>query len=455
MTSQHWAVVGAGVLGLELARRLRNEGHAVTVLEAAPEVGGLAATWKIGGITWDKHYHVILLSDLYTQKLLTDLGLQDKFVGVETKTGFYTDGQLYSMSNTVEFLKFPPLSLISKLRLGGTIFLASRIKNWKKLEPIRVADWLERWSGKTTTDKIWRPLLRSKLGESYRETSAAFIWATIARMYAARRSGLKKEMFGYVRGGYAVVLREFANSLMKRGVNIYTKAPVKQIRATSYGVELTMKDGQTAPYDRVVVTLPTQVISNLVPALSDDEHKQLNAVKYQGIVCASVLLKRPLDKFYVTNITDEGIPFTAVIEMSALVDKAEFAGHSLVYLPKYVDPSDPIFTETDDSIRARFVAALQKMYSHFTPDDVLEFQVSRVKNVFAISTLNYSETVPAFTTSMPDVFIVNSAQIANGTLNVNETLALAERAMPELLKPCENSNAWGSKQQLAASSARV
>ena len=28
-------------------------------------------------------------------------------------------------------------------------------------------------------------------------------WATIQRIYAARNSGLKKEMFGYVRGGYA------------------------------------------------------------------------------------------------------------------------------------------------------------------------------------------------------------------------------------------------------------
>jgi hypothetical protein len=44
--------------------------------------------------------------------------------------------------------------------------------------------------------RIWLPLLKSKLGDNYRITSASFIWATIARMYAARRSGLKREMFG-------------------------------------------------------------------------------------------------------------------------------------------------------------------------------------------------------------------------------------------------------------------
>ena len=55
----------------------------------------------------------------------------------------------------------------------------------------------------------------------------------------------------------------------------------------------------------------------------------MNGVTYQGIVCASVLLRKPLDRFYVTNITDGWVPFTGVIEMPALVDRAEFGGHHL------------------------------------------------------------------------------------------------------------------------------
>jgi protoporphyrinogen oxidase len=114
------------------------------------------------------------------------------------------------MSNSVEFLRFPPLNIVDKVRLGATIFYASRVKDWSRLEKIAVSDWLRRLSGKRNFEKIWLPLLRSKLGESYRRTSAAFIWATIARMYAARRTGLKKEMFGYVPGGYARVLEKYS-----------------------------------------------------------------------------------------------------------------------------------------------------------------------------------------------------------------------------------------------------
>src|SRR5205085_2915832 len=145
----------------------------------------------------------------------------------------YTDGRLYSMSNSVEFLRFPPLGLLDKIRLGATIFYASKVKNWRRLERIPVADWLESWSGRRTTQKIWLPLLRAKLGENYRHASAAFIWAIIARMYAARKTGLKKEMFGYVRGGYGRILDRYAAILRMAGVTVRTGTPISAIRRTA------------------------------------------------------------------------------------------------------------------------------------------------------------------------------------------------------------------------------
>jgi hypothetical protein len=54
--------------------------------------------------------------------------------------------------------------------------------------------------------------------------------------------------------------------------------------------------------------------------------------------------------------------------------------------------------------------------------------VARAREVQAISTLDYSRALlPPLETSVDRIYVVNSAQIAYGTLNVNETLALAER----------------------------
>jgi hypothetical protein len=66
------------------------------------------------------------------------------------------------------------------------------------------------------------------------------------------------------------------------------------------------------------------------------------------------------------------------------------------------------------------------MIPGFRRDDVLAFRISRVPAVFPIPTLSYSEHLPALAASMPGLYLVSSANIVNGTLNVNETVQLAE-----------------------------
>ena len=424
-TPQHWAVLGGGILGMTLALRLSQQGHRVTLLEARPNLGGLADAWKIGEYTWDRHYHVTLMSDMYARELLKDLNLEDQMQWVETKTGFFTDNQMYSMSNTVEFLKFPPLRMVDKLRLGATIFYAARVSDWKKLENISVGDWLTKLSGRRTFEKMWLPLLRCKLGECWRETSAAFIWATIARMYAARRTGLKKELFGYCRGGYARILDAFTERLLAAGVELKTSAPVRSVYTAIDGRMTVQFTDHDRVFDQVVSTLPTPVMGRLCPELNATEKRLFDGVRYHGIVCASVLLSKSLSPYYVTNITDAGYPFTAVIEMTSLVDKAELGGHALVYLPRYVTPNDELFDRSDAEIEHEFLTGLQRMHPTLSLADVKAFRISRVRHVFALPTLGYSDRLPPIVTSVPGLYSLNSAHIVNGTLNVNETVKLA------------------------------
>ncbi|HEX6962324.1 MAG TPA: NAD(P)/FAD-dependent oxidoreductase [Lacipirellula sp.] len=430
-----WGVIGGGMLGLALARRLAAHGQQVTVLEGAPEIGGLAGAWQIGDIVWDRHYHVTLLSDLRLRELLRELGLESEMRWVETRTGFYTDGQLYSMSNTLEFLRFPPLRLVDKLRLGATIFAASRIKDWQSLERVLVADWLRKWSGERTFRKIWQPLLEAKLGDCYRKTAASFIWATIQRMYAARHSGLKKEMFGYVRGGYARMLERFAEALEAAGVELRTGCRVSSVTAQPDGQVLVETNRGSQWFDRVVLTTPSSVIAQMCPQLGDDERQRHESVEYLGIACASVLLDRPLASYYVTNITDAGLPFTAVIEMTTLVDPQELGGNHLAYLPRYAAADDEAWSWSDHEIEERFLAGLERMYPAFRREQVKAFRISRAKHVMALPTLEYSLRMSPMATAAANVYAVNSAHIVKGTLNVNEVLMLADDAFERVLAP--------------------
>jgi protoporphyrinogen oxidase len=414
---------------MSLALRLAQQNKSVTLFEAAPNLGGLASAWQLGDVMWDRHYHVTLASDTFLRALLREIGLEQEIKWSETRTAFYTDSRFYSLSNTIEFLRFPPLNLIDKLRLGATIFYASRIKDWKSLERILVVDWLQRWSGRRVVERIWLPLLRAKLGELYHETSAAFIWATISRMYAARRAGMKKEVFGHVPGGYARVIDRCAGALRQANVRCRLGQPVQKIYSENGTcVQVELEDGTREVFDHAVVTAAAPLAARICPQLTDSEKCRLNGIRYQGIICASLLLKEPLSDFYITNITEAWVPFTAVIEMSALVGRQNFGGRALVYLPKYVSAETTDFKVSDEELKQRFLNALERMYPKFKRENLLCFQVSRVKYLLPISTLHYSDNLPPISTSIPGVHIVNSAHIVNGTLNVNETLQLAEAA---------------------------
>lgn len=423
------AIIGGGIMGMTVALRLSEKGYAVNLYEASESLGGLTSVWQIDDITWDKFYHVVLLSDTFTRKIIGETGLEDQARWVETKSGFYSGGKLHSMSNLIEFFKFPPINLIDKFRLGLTIFVASRIKDWKRLENISVEKWLRRWSGKNTFNKIWLPLLKSKLGDNYKETSASFIWATIQRMYAARRTGLKKEMFGYVEGGYATILEKFQELLIKKGVEIHISHPIEKIRQVSGEVEVQFKNGKTETFPKVVATIPSCLFAGLSEGLQEVEYKKLNEVQYVGVVCTSLLLRKQISPYYVTNITDEDNPFTGIIEMGALVDKKSFKGHSLIYLPKYVKASDPFFQKSNEEVEKIFLDALFRMYPDLKREDIVAVKTTRAANVFALPTLGYSEKLTEMKTSIEGLYIINSSYITNSTLNVNDTVQLAETAI--------------------------
>ncbi len=63
------------MLGMTLALRLSQQGYDVTIYESADKVGGLTSSWQMDDVIWDKFYHVILMSDLNTRKILTEIGL--------------------------------------------------------------------------------------------------------------------------------------------------------------------------------------------------------------------------------------------------------------------------------------------------------------------------------------------------------------------------------------------
>jgi len=430
----HHGIVGGGLLGLTLAWRLAQAGQRVTVVEAAPALGGLAGAWQIGPVTWDRYYHVIDGRDAALRGLLGEMGLQDEIAWADLRSNFYDGRTLRPLNHVLDYLRLPGLGLADKLRLAATLARAAAVPEPQALETLSAQRWLTDRGGDRNWRVLWRPLLRAKLGANAEHASAAYIVAVIRRFVGGRQGALKIERYGHVRGGYARVLAAMEQRLAAAGVTFLRGCAVQSVQPLPEGGFVIEGGGQALHCDRAVLTCAAPLAARLCPALQRDERARLQALRWQGVVCLSLLLKRPLGGAYLTYITDETLPFTTVIEMTTLVDPAALGGHHLVYLPRYVPVDDALFDVDDATVVAAFTTGLRRMFPDLRDDDVVAARVARARHVLAIATQGYSALVPPMATSLPGLSLVNSAQILNAALSVEETVRLADAAAARLLQ---------------------
>jgi protoporphyrinogen oxidase len=423
-------IIGGGLMGLALAQRISGQGHTVAVFERDRQLGGLATYHDYGPFFWDRFYHCVLPSDTHLIDFLRDIGLGDQLHWARTLTGFYVDQRFYSVSSGMEFLRFPLVGVLGKLRLMLTILYCARLHDWRRLEKIPLEEWLVRTCGRATYEKLWKPLLLAKLGEHYRRVSAVFIWSYIKRLFAARDAAAQREHLGYVSGGYKAVLHRLQGLIQAAGGYIHTGVSVTRVTpATNQGLWVEY-DHRREHYDKVVCTSPVDILQQIAAPEVLRIASAGGTVEYLGVVCMVLVTRKPLIPYYVVNIADQRLPFTGVIGMSNLVSPREFAGCHLTYFPKYVLSDDLWLRQTDAELRTRFVAGLRSMFPDLRMEDVLGVHINRALKVQPLQVLHYSSLVPHVTTAHEDFFVLNTSQFVNCTLNNNEVI----RAVDEFIE---------------------
>ncbi len=447
---------------LELAKQTD---YQITIFEKDGSLGGLSSAYQWEDVCWDRFYHVVLSTDAPLQDFLGQIGVADKVFWRETKAGFYGKGKLVSFSSTWDFIKFPFLSPWSKFRLGLGILRSSRISDPDKLDKIFVRQWLTTMFGRRLYERFWEPLLKSKLGAARERTSAAFIWATINRLFGARESGAQKEKMGHVRGGYRTILDAASVTLTGLGVEVKTDSEVISVESRESNDAGTVSvsyqssnsgAGQTIEkelFDEVVFTIPCPTVLN-----SLNEHVQRNphsywenlaAVEYLSIACVFLVLRRPLSPYYVTNLLDKRLPFTGVIEATNIVSPAEVGGKHIVYLPKYMPREDPMQQWSDEEIFNEFIGGLKSMYPDLSDEDILHRRVFRERYVQPLQEVNYLQRLGGFRSPMPHVYLVNTSMIYHSTLNNNAAVNLGRECAHEI---ANNSPASASPQVVSVDS---
>jgi hypothetical protein len=77
---------------------------------------------------------------------------------------------------------------------------------------------------------------------------------------------------------------------------------------------------------------------------------------------------------------------------------------------------------------------LFRIHPTLTRSEIESIHVFRERFVQPVPTLNYSEQAPTISTSIPHLFVANSTQIVNDTLNNNAMTRIARNACLVLMK---------------------
>ena len=197
-------IIGGGATGLAAAYELTKGGHYAEVFERAPFLGGQASTFEVGGGQLERGYHHLFVSDVDMVELIHELGLGDKLAWLESRVGLFYGGKIWKFSTPTDLLRFKPLSLPQRIKLGIWTLILQKTRDWPKFERVTARDWIIKHMGRRTYEVIWEPLLRGKFGEYYDQVSMAWLWGKIYLRVASRK-GFQKERLGYPMGSFGEV----------------------------------------------------------------------------------------------------------------------------------------------------------------------------------------------------------------------------------------------------------
>ncbi len=433
------AIIGGGIGGLALAYRLAQAGRRITVYERGDRLGGLATFLPYDGVRVDRFYHTILSSDMSMQTLIRETGVADRLHFTATRQGFYDGGKLYPFNTPVDFALFPPLNFFQRFRLGLQIIYAQLERDADRMDRQPVEDWLVRVSGRGVYQKVWKPLLRAKFDSETADVPATYIWSRLRRMMATRQGVTSKEMMCYLEGGYYTLIEALAAACERLGVDIRLRTAIDEIVIADDGAPAGRVTGlkigdQVVPYDAVISTLQSPLLASLIPGAPAAVRELLSRQEYLGVLCPLLILKERLTPYYVLNITDDSIPFTAVVETTNLIDPEHVGGHHLVYLPKYLAPDSALLGWSDDQVRAEWMKHFRRMFPAYEEANIRDFLVQRARYVEPLRPIGTTQDIPPIRLPVAGLYISNSVQVYPDLNNGESITTLASRTAALVLE---------------------
>lgn len=424
------AIIGAGFAGLSAAYDLASAGHEVTVFEAGPQVGGLAAGFRADDWDWplEKFYHHIFQSDAAFLGLINEIGADDLLFFTAPSSGQW-DAKRGSIEigGVVPLLRYPNMPVIDRVRTGAGgawLKLLKVFNRWQQLEQETAEHYIKRLMGANSYRTIWQPVLEGKFGPYTSEVNAAWFWARIAS---------RTFKLGYFRGGFQAIAERLAEAVRVKGGVIHTNNSVRGLHPLAEGWRVV---GETsAQFDVVLATTSPTLLRRLTPALPSAYTARLEQLKSLGAVVLTIALNQSLTNgMYWMNMDKARFPFLALVEHTQMIDRRHYNGQHLVYLGDYLEPSHEYFSLTKDELLARFLPSLALVNPRFKPAWVQAAWLHRETYAQPIVPVGHSAAIPPLNTPLDGLWWASMSQVYPWDRGTNFAVEIGRRAAREIMR---------------------
>ena len=450
------AVIGAGVAGLVAAHRLTDAGHRCDVYERWPGLGGQAATFDAGdGVLLERYYHHLFTSDRHIAALYEELGMPDELEWRSSSVAFFLDGRLWPFVTPQDLLRFRPLSVRSRLRMGLVVLWLQRTaKSVEPYEDVTARAWIERTMGREAYAKVWGPLLRGKFGSRADDISMGWLWGKLTLRRRIGGEETREERLGYPRHSWELLFETLQRSIEAGGGRVLIDRPAAALSrdgdafAVVPGAPGSFRRGHDprrfeaggAPErsDAVIATVPNDVFAELLDgdlraAVGDEYLAKLDSIEYHTALCLVLELDRAFGPYYWTNIADESIPFVGLIEHTNFIEPERYGGRRFLYVANYLEPGHELLGLDADALIARYAPALRKVNPDFEPSWIQARWLYREPAAQPIVDRGYRRRIPPLDTGVPGLVLANTTQIYPEDRGTNYSVRLGGDAARTLL----------------------
>lgn len=404
------AIIGCGISGMTLAKRLNEAGFSTDIFEKENEPGGIARGFKAE--CWkdsvEFFYHHWFQKDRDLLGLIKELGLADHVKFRTPKTVMYHKGRFYPFDTILAALAYPGLGYgIHKVRFGLAAVYLRLTKNWQELEKVTAKEWMTKFAGEFAYKTMWEPMMIGKFGTEYADkVNMAWLWA---RIYSRSTS------LGTFDGGMQKLFDIFSEKLRSQGVNIHFHTAVDHVARNADGSYCLSVGGKTyGNYDKVIVTTSPESMLKLCDELPEDYKSKLSALKHLGAVVLCVRLKQPLSPqgYYWYNLPkNEGYPFLALVEHTNFIPKEHYNNETIIYAGDYLPCGHEYFRLNSEELLQKLIPGFRKINPAFSEDWIIDAKKFAADYAQPVPFVNHSHAIPPMKTPLDGLYFVSMSQV--------------------------------------------